>query len=887
MLQSGQKLGPYEVINPLGAGGMGEVYRARDTRLGRTVAVKVLAQDLGARPDVLQRFEREARAVSALNHPNICTLYDVGTEGGKPYLVMEYLEGETLAERIARGPLPLRDACEIAIQIGEALDQAHGRGIVHRDLKPGNAMLTGGKGSNTVKLLDFGLAKISEAPAAPGSQTSLPTVAQGLTQEGSIVGTFQYMAPEQLEGAEADHRTDIFAFGCVLYEMLTGRRAFEGKSHATLISAIMSTEPPPVSAAQPLAPPALDRLVKKCLAKDPGNRWQSVRDLVSELRWIGESGSQMAAAPAIARPRRRRFRAASIAAAVFGVAFIALLAIHLRERPPEEHAARFLIPLPEKTAFRFYDSLALSPDGTRLAFVAGTGQSSVLYLRSLDSIAPRILWTGDPGAVVGFPFWSPDGHYVAVKSGGKLRKLEAAGGPPTIICDTTMTLGGTWNQDGVILIQGGPTAGLMRVSAAGGTPAAVTKLETSRGETAHMWPFFLPDGRHFLFTVISPQTEAHGIYAGSLDSPQTTRLLPDETNAQYQAGMLLFVRNNILTAQPFDAGRLRLAGDAFPVAEQIAAYGAFPGAPFTAGGGTLAFRIGEGAAPTRLAWFDRKGTSSSLGDPADYTNPALSPDGRMLAVCFRDPGTKTRDIWLMDLVRGTKSRLTFDPAEDLDPVWSPDGQRIAFTSERQGSRDLFVKAASGTGADEFLVRSGTEANAEDWTRDGKFLIFNSIMPSAKRGVYAVPMSGDRKPFPVLLGSFAQDMGQVSPNGKWIAYHSTESGRGEVYVQNFPPSGGKWQVSNAGGTEPQWSRDGKQLFYIEAGNRLMAVAVKTAGDKFDADIPKVLFEAPFVGTGRNAYVVSADGQKFLAIVRNETTNVLPMTVVLNWQAELKR
>ncbi|HTS29576.1 MAG TPA: protein kinase [Bryobacteraceae bacterium] len=887
MLQSGERLGPYQVIAPLGVGGMGEVYRARDTRLERTVALKVLPQDLSARPDVLQRFEREARAVSALNHPNICTLHDIGTESGKPFLVMEYLEGETLASRIERAPLSIADACQIAIQIGEALDQAHTRGIVHRDLKPGNIMLTGAKGGNTVKLLDFGLARMVQTPISAGSQTSLPTVAQDLTQEGSIVGTFQYMAPEQLEGAEADHRADIFAFGAVLFEMLAGRRAFDGKSQAMLISAIMSTDPPPVSSVQPLAPPALDRLVRKCLAKDPGQRWQSVRDLVSEIRWISESGSQAAAAPSSARPRRRQLSVAWIAAAVFASAFVGLLGFHLRESPKEERMARFLAPLPEQTIFRYvFDSPSVSPDGTKLVFAAETSQGTALYLRSLDSTVPRVLLKSNQP--IYSPFWSPDGRYVAATIEGRLRKLDIAGGLQTAICDPPTGPGGTWSRDGVILYPAGVSGPILRVNAAGGTPTPVTRLDALRGEIGHMFPVFLPDGNHFLFTITATRPDVRGVYAGSLDSPKTFRILEDETNVQYDDGMLLFIRSNTVVAQPFDAGRLRVTGEAVPLVEQAYLYGgAIPGGPFSARTGTLALRTGEGIAPTRLAWYDRNGNRSALlGDPADFTNPCLSPDGRTLAVCIRDPVAKTRDIWLWDLVRGTRSRLTFDPAEDFNPAWSPDGRQIAFTSTRRGPRDIFLKAASGTGSDEFLLTLGIESNIEDWTRDGKYLIFNSTSQGASRGVYGLPLSGERKPFPVLQSSFVQDMAQVSPNGKWIVYHSVESGKDEIYVQSFPPTGGKWQISNATGREPQWSRDGKELYYIEGTTRLMAVSVQAAGDRLEAGIPKMLFEAPFVSTGRNAFVVTSDG-RFLAIVRNEAGNTLPMTVVLNWRAGLKR
>jgi len=882
-LAPGSRLGPYEIADPLGAGGMGEVYRARDTRLERTVAIKVLPRDLTGRPEVLQRFEREARAISTLNHPHICTLYDVGSENGVPYLVMEYVEGETLAERLARGPLPLADVWWIAIQIGEALDHAHRHGIVHRDLKPGNVMLAGGKGGKNVKLLDFGLAKLpmAQAAAAPGSLTSLPTVAQGLTAEGMIVGTLEYMAPEQLEGAEADTRSDIFAFGCVLYEMVTGRKAFGGKSQASLISAILKDEPPSLAGAQPMAPPALDRLTRKCLAKSADDRWQTARDLVGEMRWISESSSQMAAAPATAARRRFRFQAAWIAVAVLSVAFLGLLALHLRVKPPEEHAARFTVAPPEKTSFGPFDSVSLSPDGTRMVFRVQTAQGPIFALRSIDALQPQLL----PGTENAFlAFWSPDGRSLALSANGKLNRIDLQGGPAVPLSDVPAYVEGSWSPAGVILFSTGPSGPLYRVNQGGGTPAPVTRLAPR--ETGHLWPHFLPDGEHFLFTVSSAAPETRGIYVGSLGSPAVNRILPDETSAQYSPpGYVLFVRGDVLTAQPFDARSLRNTGDSFPVASQVAILPTMVGSLFSSAAGNLAFRVSEGFALSQLIWFDRKGARAGIvGEPSDYTDPALSPDGRMLAVCKRDPITKNRAIWLFDLVRGSSSKLTVDSWDNMNPVWSPDGRRIASSSKHRGERDLYVRAANGTGQGELLIHSDVQKNAEDWTSDAKYLLYNQGTAS-NRGVWALPLAGDRKPFQVLGGPYRQEESQVSPNGKWIAYLSLESGQQQVYVQNFPPAGGKWQVSTAGGSDPQWSRDGKELFYLQA-NKLMAVAVKTTGSSFDADVPRPLFDTQPMVTGRNRYLVSPDGQKFLISTLNVTTSQLPITVVLNWLASVK-
>ena len=786
MLAAGTRLGPYEILSTAGAGGMGEVYRARDTRLDRIVALKVLAGNLAGRPDVLQRFEREARAVSTLNHPNICTLHDVGTENGAPYIVMEYVEGETLAERLSRGPLPLADALRIAIQMGEALDQAHRRGIVHRDVKPGNVMLAGAKGSTNVKLLDFGLAKLPQvqSSADPGSLTSLPTVAQTLTTEGTIVGTFQYMAPEQIEGKEADARSDIFAFGAALYEMVTGRRAFQGQSQASLISAIMKDDPPPIATLQPMSPPALERAIRQCLAKGPDERWQSVRDLTSELRWMSQSSSQAAAVPVAESRRRARFGAAVIAAVVLGIALAALAAIHFREKAPEARTVRFLIDTPG--TYRWLDTPALSPDGTQLAFTASTPKGSLLYVRAMDSIVAKPV-TGSEGAA--FAFWSADGRNVGFFAQSKLKKVNLASGSVVTICEAKLSCCGSWNPSDTIVFSGDSATTLWRVSAGGGIPTPVVQANASGPGYSRTWPSFLPDGKHFLYSATSGRAEDRGIWIGSLDSTAASHLLPDESNAQYSPpGYLLFNRGDVLFGQAFDADRLRLSGEAFPVAEQVARNMVFAGAAFSVRGGNLAYRIGQAEVGAEMVWYDRGGNRlGTVGEPADYSNPALSPDGRLLAVGKRDPLNRKRDIWVFDLSRGTSSRLTFDPADDTNPTWSPDGQNILFASDRKGARDLYRKLASGTGTEELLLQSGEDKNPEDWTRDGRFLVYNT--GSARHDIWELPLSGDRTPLRLLSGPFSFQESQVSPDGKWIAYMSDDSGRNEVFVQNFPPRAG--------------------------------------------------------------------------------------------------
>ncbi|MDA2930745.1 protein kinase [Acidobacteria bacterium AH-259-O06] len=886
-LASGTRLGPYEIITLLGAGGMGEVYRARDTRLDRTVAIKVLPSHLSDNPGLRQRFEREARTISRLNHPHICTLYDIGHHQGIDFLVMEYLEGKTLADRLAKGALPIDQALRYAVEIADALDKAHRQGVVHRDLKPGNIMLT----ETGAKLLDFGLAKLRPPPAAAASLSALPTEEASLTAEGTILGTFQYMAPEQLEGKEADARTDIFAFGALLYEMATGRKAFEGKSQASLIAAILERHPPPISTLQPLTPPALDHAVRRCLAKEPDERWQSANDLTGELKWIVEAGSQAGLpAPVLAR-RRSRQRLGWIAAGALCLPLIATLSlsvIHLREVPQEAHPMRFFVSPPEQVTLARFP--VISPDGKHLVFETRSADSpNLLWVRSLDSLTARSL-PGTEGAL--YPFWSPDSRFIGFFSRGKLKKVPLSGGPPQTLCDAPAGRGGSWNRDGTIVFNPHWADPLQYVSAAGGEAKPLTELDESRGETAHRWPGFLPDGRHFFYLALSSQPENRGIYLASLDSKETKRLLSATLNAAYaEPGYLLFMRESTLMAQPFDKQGLELTGEAFPLAQNVdrTEHTYTTAASFSVSeNGVLTYRSGSSLSRNQLVWFDREGKRlGPVGEPADYSNHALSPDGKRVAVGLRDPETQTRDIWLFDLARATSSRLTFDPADDLNPVWSPDGTRIAFTSDRKGPRDIYQKMASGTGQDELVLESGEQKSLTDWSADGRFLLYNAPNPQTRGDVWMLPLSEEGKPTPFLQQSFDQREAQFSPDGRWVTYYSNESGTRQVYVQPFPATGGKWQISTQGGVEPRWRRDGKELFYI-AGSNLMAVEVNTRGSSLEAGIPKVLFEASFAGLGtRNSYVVSADGRRFLIITPVEQAASSPITVVLNWTTELAK
>jgi serine/threonine protein kinase/Tol biopolymer transport system component len=884
--QAGSRLGPYELQAPIGAGGMGEVWRGRDTRLDRSVAVKILPAGFAEDVERRQRFEREAKTISSLNHPHICTLFDVGHEGDAHFLVMELVEGESLADRLQKGPLPLDQVVKFGAQVADALSAAHKQGIVHRDLKPGNVMLT----KSGAKLLDFGLARSGAGTGAFSDSTALPTEAKPLTTAGTILGTFQYMAPEQLEGAEADARTDIFALGALLYEMATARRAFEGKSKTSLIAAILSTQPPPISSVQPVMPPALDHVVRKCLEKDPEDRWQSAHDVASELRWIGEAGSQAGVPATLSLRRRSRERLAWLLAGGLGLLWLLTLVpatLHWRERAPESPPVRFTIAPPDKTAFSGFDVPAVSPDGKRIVFVAApAGGTRVLWMRPLDSLSAQPL-PGTEGAYL--PFWSPDGRAVAFFGNGALKKIEMAGGAAQTLCATQGLGGGTWNQHGDILFAGdGP---IFRVAAGGGEPKPATTLDKPRQEMQHAWPSFLPDGRHFLYVGGGAQPATNAVFVASLDGSGVEQLLSADSPAVYAPpGYLVYVREGTLMAQPFDADARRLTGDAAPVAQEIASFGTTSLRAFSVSSNrVLAYRTGASLAQVRLAWFDRTGRQlETLGETADYSNPALSPDGKRVAVGRRDPKSLMRDIWLFELERGTASRLTFDPADDFNPAFSPDGTRILFTSTRKGPRDIYGKASTGVGEDEPVLESEGAKNVGDWSPDGRLVVYDTgggLGAEAASDLWVAPLDGDRKPIPFLVRPFTDTQARVSPDGRFIAYSSNESGTQEVYVMDFPKPTGKWKVSTEGGAEPQWRRDGRELFYLGGRPRkLMTVDVRAVGATFQAGVPRALFEANLDPRAnvRNRYVVSPDGQRFLIIAPAEQAGPTPLTVVLNWR-----
>ena len=877
-LSAGTRLGPYEILAPLGAGGMGEVYKARDTRLERTVAVKVLPEHLSSSPEIRLRFEREAKTISQLSHPHICALYDVGNQDGVEYLVMEYLEGETLAERLLKGPLALEQTLRYGVEIADALDRAHRAGIVHRDLKPGNVMLT----KSGVKLLDFGLAKLAAPAAGAVSGLSmLPTTPRGsnLTAEGTILGTFQYMAPEQLEGKEADTRTDIFTFGSVLYEMATGKKAFSGGSQASLIGAILHTEPQPISTVQPMTPPALDRVVKTCLAKDPEDRWQSAHDVANELKWIAE-GSQAGVAPsaASASSRRVRERVAWALAASFLIAALAAWGFFLRRRAPEAHPVRLTLETPAKAPFEFFDHATLSRDGRSVAFIAhtSTGRRSI-WIRPLDALrASPVPGTEDAQQL----FWSPDSKSIGFFAEGKLKRIEASGGPPQVLADAPSPDGGTWGSDGTILFSPKVYDPLYRVAATGGAAEPATKL--GPGEDSHTWPCFLADGKHFVFLGDASTTAAHSIRLGSLGSLESERLVPGAVTSLGFAppDLVLFVRAGTLVAQRLDIRQRKLVGEPAPLGEQIALTDLLHGFEFSASESVLLYRTANPA--LQLAWFDRTGKRlGTIGDSARYGRFELSPDEKQIVFERLDADGRHANLWLLDLPRNATSRLTTaSSGSDSNPVWSPDGTKLLFASARTGLPDIYEISAGG-GSERQVFHSSEQALPLDWSRDGRFALFSSESPKTLDDIWILPLSGDSKPAPIVATRFVEQDAQISPDGRWFAYTSDASGRVEVYVQSFTDASKRHQVSASGGIRPRWRRDGKELFFL-SGNTLRSVSV-SAGETFEAGDVIDLFRLSWSGD----YVVAKDGQRFLAAVSVDESALQPPTVVLNWTSELPK
>jgi Tol biopolymer transport system component len=888
------RLGPYEVVASLGAGGMGEVYKARDVRLNRLVAIKILPTQFALDGDRRARFEREARSVAALNHPHICTIHDVGRARPQPprgaggdrgeaaapsgsesgwgptsteepidYLVMELLEGQTLAARLRTGPMSMEEALACAIQIADALDRAHRERIVHRDLKPGNIMVTKGG----AKLLDFGLAKpLSAAAAAAGS--TLPTQHTPVSSFGMVMGTLSYMAPEQLEGKDADARTDIFAFGAILYEMVTGKRAFAGAGHLSVIAAILDCNPPPASALQPSVQPMLDWILRRCLARNPDDRWQSAHDVLVALKDLAEGRLDVT-------PVARWSRSAGLA---WGTAIVAagaaalLLWTSVPRGPATTGVVRFVLSPPGHGEA---DSLSISPDGRLVSFVT----DGSLWVRPLDAVDARRL-PGTAGAYA--PFWSPDGRWIAFFAGSHLKRTDLTGRTPETICAARRASGGTWNRDDVIVFGANSGEALYTVRANGGEPALLRAPEQARGQSALLWPHFLPDGRRFLYVAASSQPAAQGIHIGSLDSPATRRLWAADSNVAYAGQFVLFARAGVLLAQPVDPAGLEPAGEPVVVTERV--YRSFSDrqAEFAVSErGVLAY--GGGRHPNRrLVWLDRRGRQvGTVADAGEYGDVALAPDGSRLAVEQLDPERGTRDIWVFDLARGGSFKLTFDPADDGTPVWSPDGTRIIYVSNRAGRWDMYQRLASGAENEELVAQNlGVPV---DWSSDGRYVSYEAYDQTTGSDLWVMPLE-TRKPQAFLQRPFMEREPHFSPDSRWLAYSSSESTQREVYVETFPASGRRWKISTDYGRKPRWRADGRELFYVGRDDMLMAVAITGQGPTLRGGPPQPLFKLPIVGADiLHHYAVSADGQRFLVNALVEGASVSTVTVIVNWTA----
>ncbi len=908
----GQTISHYKILEKLGEGGMGIVYKAQDTTLDRVVALKFLPAHLSASEQDKARFIQEAKAAAALNHPNICTIYGIeehdDPEGARQmFIAMEFVEGQTLRDKtrsvgaIHESPLQMKQAIEIGIQLADGLAAAHEKGIVHRDIKPENIML---QKDGRVRIMDFGLAKLKSASR--------------LTKVGSTVGTTGYMSPEQVRGEESDHRSDIFSLGVILYEMFAGQSPFKGAHETAINYEIVNVDPDPISTIKPEIDPELDSIVLECMAKDLTERSQSAAEVAKDLRHAKRESSKMRVSRVTtARPA---FQSGAVPTSeerpesllsgnrlpwfisfilFVGAAMLGIL--YFRSSPSERNTIRsFLIP-PEKANFFFYGNqagpAAISPDGKRLAFVAtdSTGKR-FLYHRLLDALTAQRL-EGTEGAL--HPFWSPDNQFIGFVAQGKLKKIDASGGSPITICDAPASRGGTWSSEGMIVFSPFVAAPLFVVSASGGTLTPITKLDSLRKEQTHRWPFFLPDGQHFLYFARTVATGAQGegdaIYVASLDRKVNKILLNASSNAVYASGYLLFVRGSSLMAQRLNLRSLELEGEATAIVQGIAYDPSIHRGLFTASeNGLLLYQTGSVQIGAKLSLVDRSGKEVNVvGDLGEYAAFRISPNGQRIAVGLFDQKSRNNDIWIYEVSRRLKTRFTFDPAAEVNPVWSPDGNRIVFTSTRKGIGDLYIKSSSGAGSEEVLLESSEDKAPTDWSSDGKFLAYTVYVgPKTQSDIWVLPLdpkgtAGDRKPILFLQTEFDEGEARFSPDGHWIAYTSDESGQAEVYLQPFPGPGGKSQVSTAGGFSPSWRRDGREIYFGSNDSKLMRAEIALKGSGIEVSNVHSLFE-----TRADNYDAMADGPegaglRFILNVPVETQLSSHLTLVVNWDGDLKR
>jgi len=900
-LTTGTSLGPYEIIGSLGAGGMGEVYRARDTRLDRIVAVKVLPSVLAADPAFRDRFEREARTLSGVNHPNICTVFDVGSHAGTDYIVMELLEGQTLAQMLEKGPLSLAEALRLGRHVADALAAAHRLGIVHRDLKPANVMVVRGHAGQgaTVKLLDFGLAKRAVViGSAAGLDVSGNTLTASLTGVGTILGTFQYMAPEQIESRDADARVDVWAFGCMLYELITGRRAFQAATQASLIAAILERQPAAIQLPDSDLTPALNRIIGACLEKDPEERFQSIRDVARELDWMTQAVPGPAAAPTPPpSPVRSILRPAVIAAGiVLAVAVATPLLLQFTRPLAPSPASMFTVGL-DAPGFTAGPALApgsagagsgtpmVSPDGTQIAFLAHDVAESYIWIRDLNKLAPVQL---TPTSGARGMFWSPDGRSLGFFANGKLKTIELASSRLEVICDAPQAYGGSWSGD-TILLSPGDRSPIYKVSAQGGAPVQLTTLAAGK-EQAHRWPRFLPDGRHFVYMSWQDGSTTRDIMLASLDGSAPRALFQAQSAATPAGNYLLFVRDlpSRFMAWPFDMRTLELGSKPISVvADNNVDYNWYTGEPnASASGTTLSYTTGK-YRRTQLTWLDRYGRpNGTLGDIGIYFDPILSRDGTRLALEIQDSGQGSGDVWTVDLARGAFTRITSLPGYETTPVWSPDGSRVAYASDQSTVPHIFVNSSTGGGDAALFIDSGARAFPQDWSSDGKYVVYWMNGETTRGDLWLFDVA-TKAMTPLLRTPFTEGWARISGDGKWMAYASDKSQRREVYVTSFPAGDVTIQISNAGGHEPQWRGDGRELFYIAPDNTIMSVALRPQGKTIKADRPQVLFTAAVDQdkTLRNQWTVTPDGQRFLVLSLIDR-NASPIVTVLNWQSQLR-